>query len=246
MEERTNESWPVVLDEVTGALDVLTVALDSAEDLEALLSLVCEQVTQAVPGVTDATITLLTEGRPHTVAGTGEHVVELDAIQYAQGDGPCLRASRTGDVVRVAITDITDLWPVYAQRSAEAGFGSFLSAPMPVDGVHSGAINCYAADQRGFAELDGKLLDLYTSATTAALRVYCRYLQARETSEQLRAALANRAVIDQAKGILMALRQISADEAFTLLVEQSQRENVKVRDLAVQFVARTTGTAPVE
>lgn len=43
-------------------------------------------------------------------------------------------------------------------------------------------------------------------------------------------------MIDQAKGILMAVRGISADEAFQLLVDQSQRDNVKLRDLAQHFV----------
>jgi AmiR/NasT family two-component response regulator len=60
----------------------------------------------------------------------------------------------------------------------------------------------------------------------------------------LRIALDSSAVIDQAEGILMALRQIGADEAFTLLVEQSQRENVKLRDLAGRFVAHTTNHDP--
>jgi AmiR/NasT family two-component response regulator len=51
-------------------------------------------------------------------------------------------------------------------------------------------------------------------------------------------------VIDQAKGILMAVRRISADEAFTLLVEQSQRENVKLRDLAIRFFNHATCPRP--
>lgn len=67
---------------------------------------------------------------------------------------------------------------------------------------------------------------------------------AQRTAEQLREALDSRAIIDQAKGILMALRQISAEEAFALLVEQSQRENVKVREVAVRFIALTTGATP--
>jgi AmiR/NasT family two-component response regulator len=35
----------------------------------------------------------------------------------------------------------------------------------------------------------------------------------------------------------MAVRRISADEAFELLVTQSQQQNVKLRDLAARFVA---------
>jgi len=56
----------------------------------------------------------------------------------------------------------------------------------------------------------------------------------------LHQALTSRAVIDQAKGILMAAHGISADEAFTRLADRSQSENRKLRDLAAEFVAKAT------
>jgi len=46
-----------------------------------------------------------------------------------------------------------------------------------------------------------------------------------------------RAVIDQAKGMLMLLHGIDSDQAFKLLQWQSQEHNAKLRDLAVQVVA---------
>ncbi|MDQ3576331.1 MAG: GAF and ANTAR domain-containing protein [Actinomycetota bacterium] len=239
--ERVREAWPVVLDEVTGALETLTAALDSVDDFTLLLHQVCEQVTRAVPGVDEATVTLLTAGVPVTAASTSDIVTALDHDQYAVGDGPCLRASRTGKMVRVSIADAAELWPVFAKDSAAAGFGSFLSAPLVISDGYSGAVNCYSARGNGFADLDVKLFDLYTTAATAALRAYRRYQQAHENTEQLRKALISRAVIDQAKGILMALHQIPAEEAFSLLVEQSQRDNVKLRELADRFIARAIG-----
>ncbi|MFE9750198.1 ANTAR domain-containing protein [Saccharothrix saharensis] len=242
---KPDESWPVVLDEVTGALDTLASALDSVDDFTVLLHQVCEQVTQAVPGVDEATVTLLIDnGSPTTVATTSDVAAELDREQYTNGDGPCLRAARTGELVRVSVDEAVDLWPAFAKDAKAAGFGSFLSAPLIIDAEHSGAVNCYSLRGHGFAELDEKLLDLYTKAVTAALRAYSRYQRAHDTTGQLRTALATRAVIDQAKGILMAIRRISADEAFTLLSEQSQRENIKLRDLAASFVVRATGTHP--
>ncbi|TFI44593.1 ANTAR domain-containing protein [Rhodococcus sp. 1R11] len=48
--------------------------------------------------------------------------------------------------------------------------------------------------------------------------------------------LARRAPIEQAKGILMAVHHIGADEAFALLVDRSQRANRKVHDIAREFV----------
>ena len=49
----------------------------------------------------------------------------------------------------------------------------------------------------------------------------------------------SRAVIDQAKGILMERFKITEDMAFTLLAQASQSNNIKLRDIAAELV--TTG-----
>ena len=54
--------------------------------------------------------------------------------------------------------------------------------------------------------------------------------------------LQTRAPIEQAKGVLMAMRGIDADEAFDVLRVQSQETNVPVRVLAVDFLDKVTGS----
>ena len=56
--------------------------------------------------------------------------------------------------------------------------------------------------------------------------------------QDLRAALRTRPVIEQAKGILMADRGCTPDEAFEMLSAASQRENRKIRDIAQAMVDR--------
>nr|WP_083471495.1 ANTAR domain-containing protein [Kibdelosporangium phytohabitans] len=63
----------------------------------------------------------------------------------------------------------------------------------------------------------------------------------REHIAHLREALTCRAVIDQAKGIIMAAHRFPADEAFAVLVERSQCVNIKLRELATRFVADVIG-----
>jgi hypothetical protein len=53
----------------------------------------------------------------------------------------------------------------------------------------------------------------------------------------LRRALESRDVIGQAKGIIMAAIGATADEAFALLVKQSQGENRKLTDVAADLAA---------
>jgi hypothetical protein len=68
-----------------------------------------------------------------------------------------------------------------------------------------------------------------------------------KTQDQITAAVAeiaeNRAVIEQAKGMLMIVYGIAADAAFELLRWQSQSYNVKLRLVAVQITQDFTGAA---
>lgn len=52
-------------------------------------------------------------------------------------------------------------------------------------------------------------------------------------------ALASRDVIGQAKGITMAALHCTAEEAFALLVKQSQAENRKLIEIATELADRT-------
>jgi response regulator NasT len=54
--------------------------------------------------------------------------------------------------------------------------------------------------------------------------------------EDLRAVLETRPVIDQAKGILVAQRHCTPEEAFGLLTEASQKSNRKLRVVAQELV----------
>jgi AmiR/NasT family two-component response regulator len=55
----------------------------------------------------------------------------------------------------------------------------------------------------------------------------------------LNLALGSRDLIGQAKGVLMATLRCSADEAFALMVTQSQHENRKIVAIAADITART-------
>jgi hypothetical protein len=67
----------------------------------------------------------------------------------------------------------------------------------------------------------------------------------RRENEGLRAAMRSRAVIEQAKGVLMARSGSDPETAFRHLVDHSQRMNLKLTQVAAAVVARTMGTPPV-
>jgi hypothetical protein len=231
------------VDSVTGALEGLAAALGGAEELPVVLRRCAEQVVHAIPDADHAGITLLQEGdpeRPYTVAATAELVLALDQAQYDGHTGPCLTAANTGQMVRATLSDAATSWPRFAEAAGSAGINSVLSAPLYLNEAYQGSLNLYGGAEHGYHQLDVALLELYTTAAEAALGAELRHRAAAENTTQLRTALSSRAVIDQAKGIIMAARQIDADAAFAVLAKQSQQQNRKLRDVAEEFVRSVT------
>jgi hypothetical protein len=90
-----------------------------------------------------------------------------------------------------------------------------------------------ASSQDGSGALTRRFTD-YATVTMANTRLYDLTAEV----EQLHDALSSRAVIEQAKGIVMTHRRCSADEAFQALRQLSQDRNVKLRDIATALVER--------
>lgn len=224
------------LDEVTTHLTALTKVLTAEEDLGRVLQRAVRQVADDVPGADMVSVTVLREGQGETVASTSERVWAIDSDQYAAAEGPCLEAAKTNQIVRVGVERAADRWPVFARSAREAGVQSYLSCPLVIGDEFVGSLNIYSEQPHGFDDFDVALLRIYLTATSAALASARQFTQARRLAEQLTQALDSRAVIDQARGILMTQRGITADQAFDILVRYSQRSNIKLRVLAAQLV----------
>lgn len=76
-------------------------------------------------------------------------------------------------------------------------------------------------------ELFGYFLDVTESHREAA---------SREATASIRASAERRAVIEQAKGVLMMVYGVESDEAFELLRRASNEANIAVRDIAYSLV----------
>jgi GAF domain-containing protein len=224
------------LDEVTGHLSELADVLAAEEDLERVLQRSVDQVASAVPGADMVSVTVLRGDGAETVAASSGRVWNIDQDQFAAGDGPCLEAARTRQAVRTGVGDAERRWPDFARSARAAGIESYLSCPLIIDEDFAGSMNLYSEQPHGFAEFDLALLRLYTTAAAAAIANARRYARARELADQLGQALNSRAVIDQAIGVLIARTGVSADQAFAELSRQSQKSNVKLRDLAARVV----------
>lgn len=165
-----------------------------------MLRRLCHQIVPAIPGADLASVAVLDDNHPRTIAAISDQAKDIGQRQYDADSGPTVEAARTGKLVRVAVPDTAARWPQFADAALAAWVGSYLSAPLFLDEKFSGSLNLYGVDGHGFSELDAALLELYTTAAEAAIRQAERHRSGRETAAGLSAALTTRAVIDQAKG----------------------------------------------
>ncbi|KZF09139.1 MAG: GAF and ANTAR domain-containing protein [Rhodococcus sp. (in: high G+C Gram-positive bacteria)] len=210
--------------------------------VETVLHRLCKQVVEEIEIADMAGVARLDRmvRHPRTAVFTHPRVVDIDLHQYRAGHGPCIEAVRRRATVKARRADVhvRRRWPSFVARSVATGIGSYLSSPLRLDDYHYGALNLYSRSQRGFGDVDQKMVEALVTAAESAIWSSRRVAEAEAELEGLRTAMKTRGVIEQAKGIIMATRGVSADSAFDILVEQSQNDNVKL-----SVVARTLAEA---
>jgi len=198
-----------------------------------------------VPGGGCCGMTVGLTGRgPATVACSDQLASRADEVQYRAGDGPCLTAMRESEAVQVDHMADDGRWPEFGKQAASMGVLSSLSLPMVCNGKPAGALNLYAPQEAAFGPGELRRAERLAANGSGALTLALRLADVVGRNEQLRASLESRAVIDQAMGVIMAVRRCSRDQALAHLRSASQNKNVKLRDLAADIVTHASGQRP--
>ncbi len=191
-------------------------------------------------------ITLRRDGRPLTVASSDERASQVDEVQYQHERGPCLSSLATGEPVQIDELATDDRWGSYRIAALAHCVRASLSLPLRSGKDPIGAMNIYSTRPNAFTSADRLQAEQFAVEASRALTLAVRIAERSEMSEHLQAALASRAVIDQALGIVMGQHRCSADQAFDILRTISQNRNVKLRDIAGEIIAAISGQPPAE
>ena len=231
----------VRVDELLRALSRVVLVDRTLEDV---LGEITSLAKLGIPGAEAVSITLLRAEKAFTAAYDGAMSLAADELQYERGYGPCMDAGRGGVVLRVDDMRTEERWPDYvAHVVAETPVRSSLSVPLPYQGATIGALNIYSTRPDAFASPESLSAGLETAEIIAvAIANADAHWQLGEQARNMRVAMDSRAVIEQAKGVLMAQRHVDADQAFEILREASQRYNRKLRDIAQGIVEGTLAT----
>jgi GAF domain-containing protein len=183
------------------------------------------------------------DGVFRTLVSTDPLAGTLDELQYRFGEGPGMVAAEHPDlgVVTCAEVSVDPTYPRWGAAAARRGVHGVLSVGLFPRGTppRLGALNFYSYDPGGLDRAEQNLAIVLAAHAAVALAA----VDAERNTAHLRRALDTRDVIGQAKGILMARRGLSADEAFELLRQTSQRTNTKLVEVA-ESLTQSRGDDP--
>ncbi len=203
---------------------------------EQALRRVAELAKQTLGGVEDVSLTVIEDGQPRTMVFTGPLAVDLDERQYELGVGPCLDAAKTGQTIVIDTADDNSPYREFGRIAARAGVRHTVSVGLPVAQRSIGGLNIYHTVDAPRSKAFVEHAEVFAGYAAAAVNNITSYSGAVNEAAGLRRAMESRAVIEQAKGIVMGRDRCTAEEAFHLLTRISQHRNVKLREIAQAVV----------
>ena len=223
---------------LTAGLMQLTGVLGSADDLTTLLTHAAGIVGDAVDDDASTSICVGSPLAPVAIGTTPGPAAAVDGAQIAAGDGPAMAAYSDDTTVVSADLPADARWPRLVRHLPD-GAGSCVATPLRADGDVTGVLAVYLPGGRA-AEVQPavELLADTVAALVAELEAKSRLAV---LAADLEKAMESRAVIEQAKGIIMAERRCDDEEAFAYLVRLSSNSHVKLRDLARSVVTQASG-----
>ncbi|MFL6040788.1 MAG: GAF and ANTAR domain-containing protein [Gaiellales bacterium] len=200
-------------------------------------------------GFDAATISARHDDALTTIAATNQQWIALDETQYHAGDGPCVTVLDQHDPILLEDISTENRWPEFKETAEHFGINSSLSVHIPtgdLDDVQA-SLNLYARQTPKPAEPGASTAEAFADQIAIAMQAVEAHRTTAKLAAGLQEAIQSRAVIEQAKGILIAQHGGSPDDAFERLRELSQHSNIKLRDVARRIVeehsARTNNKA---
>lgn len=191
-------------------------------------------------GVTASGITIMGGDNAGPVCVSNPQVRALEDLQFTIGQGPCRDAFHTGAPVQAARLDAaaSQRWPPFVELARASGIGAVYAYPLVSRDARVGVLTLYqhlegelSADQQedsiALAEVVAEtLLSLQDDAPDGLL------------ADSLDDAVAYRAEIYQASGMIAIQLHIPAAEALLRIRAHAFADNRPLSDVAADIVAR--------
>jgi len=161
-----------------------------------------------------------------------QQVLEAACVQ-----GPAVDAHRTARPVEAPSTvEAAERWPEFTSRVGHAGYSLATALPMRLRRDTIGSLLLLHSVGHPMGAEDRALAQALADAATIGL-LHSRTIREQDTvNEQLHTALQSRIIIEQAKGLLAARRDISLNEAFDIMRRHARNHRILLSSVAREVI----------
>jgi hypothetical protein len=211
---------------------------DSSPGLPRLLVDAC---SAALPVTGVALVWMRDRGPGAVLASTDAAATVLETLQFTLGEGPCMTSSSRGRPVLVPDLGTTGRvrWPAFTAGALDAGVRAVFAFPLQVGGIKLGVLDIYRDGPGALANEDvTEALAFGDAATQMLLDLQADDASARSLHPVFADAIAYRAEVHQATGMIMVQAGSTLSEAFVLLRARSFAMERPIQDVARDVVDR--------
>jgi GAF domain-containing protein len=201
-------------------------------DLERLARLGCRVITNC----SGASVSMLVEGEPSTVAVTDRVALELDLVQYDNDNGPCI-AALGGEAVRIGFIPGNQRFPHFAIGAADRRVLSVLSTPAIDHGNVVGSLNIYSQQEDAFTDDDRDRALIVAAEIAHALIKSAVLGEATQVRDQLQEQHDSATLVSRAQGVLMGLHDCSQAQAHDLIRRAAETNREPLVSVAERILA---------
>ena len=197
-----------------------------------------------MPGADGAGVTLVQDGVPVYRSSNG-FARAVDRLQYRIGEGPCIDAvDQARTVVSGAVGTGDQRWPKFTRGAYPLEVRSVLSLPMTVADRVIGSVNVYSQRPDAFDDEAIAAGEQFARPAASSLSTSHLVVQTLDAADFASYALADRATIETAVGVLIGLHRITATAARRRLVARADEAGVTLTAAAEQVLAELARRPP--
>jgi GAF domain-containing protein len=170
------------------------------------------------------------------VAVSDQRLGRLEELQVRHQEGPCIAAF--DDKALVAAQDLAEdrRWPTFSDAAVAQGIRAVLASPLPYNQDAVGVVAVVSEDRHPWSAEAELALLAFTDLAALLIASMMIGQQQSELATQLQSALNSRAVIEQAKGVLMGQQGLSAHAAYEQLRAQARAQRRKLVAVSADLV----------
>ena len=182
---------------------------------------------------------MLADAEQHlrSVAASDDRFAHLEELQIHHQEGPCIEAFDVKELVSAEDSADDRRWPKFSDAAVARKVRAVLASPLPYNQDAVGVVAVLSEQRRPWSAEGELALLAFTDLAALLIASMMQSEQQSEMAVQLQGALNSRQVIEQAKGVLVGQRGITARAAYEQLRSRARDERRKLSVVCAEVVA---------